>query len=127
VEAGNGGGRRGKGAVRWLRISLRSVHLTAVSVWLGASVYAPDTASLPEWLALVVVSGVLLVGTDLRDGLGVLREVRGAAILVKLALLAALPLLSTRLPLLLAVVALSAVVSHMPGRYRYWVLGRGPG
>jgi hypothetical protein len=124
---GNGQHRRGSGAWRWLRIGLRSVHLVAVSVWVGASAFAPQTAQLQQWFGLLLLSGLLLLATDLRHGLGVLREVRGASMVVKLALLCLLPFVDARLPLLLVVVMLSAIVSHMPGRYRYWVLGRGPG
>ncbi|RLB52771.1 MAG: hypothetical protein DRJ42_13920 [Deltaproteobacteria bacterium] len=31
------------------------------------------------------------------------------------------------MPILFFVLVMSSVVSHMPGRYRYWVVGRGPG
>jgi hypothetical protein len=53
----------------------------------------------------------------------VLLEVRGAVVVLKLALTALVPLLwDLRLELLGAALLAGAVSSHMPGRYRHHVL-----
>lgn len=112
---------------RWFRISCRSLHLLTMGVLVGGHVWGATAEDLRPWLVGVVLSGAGLMATDVFQNVGYLREVRGAVQLAKIALVAAVALLwEYRVAVLVAVVVLSGVVSHMPGRYRYWVLGRGP-
>ncbi len=118
---------RGPDLRRWFRISCRSAHLLTVSVLVGGHVFDVPADELVPWLYGVIASGAGLMVTDLFQGLGYLREVRGAANLAKIAMAASVAWLwDWRVPILFAVVLLSGVVSHMPGHYRYWVIGRGP-
>jgi hypothetical protein len=50
-------------------------------------------------------------------------ELRGVLTMVKLALLAAVPLAwAYRLPILLTIIAIGSVTSHMPRRFRHYSL-----
>lgn len=96
-------------------------------VLVGGHVFSTPADTLRPWLWATLATGAVLWATDLGQGAGYLREVRGVTVLVKLVLVASVALLwDWRVPLLFVVVVLSGIVSHMPGRYRYWVLGRGP-
>ena len=111
---------------RWLRISFRSSHILCISVLVGGHFFATPAHALRPWLYAVIGTGAGLWATDLGQGWEYLREVRAVTVLVKLALVASVAWLwDWRVPILFAVVLLSGVVSHMPGRYRYYALGRG--
>lgn len=113
--------------LRWVRTSLRTAHIAAFSGLVGGHVFAASPAQLQPWLIATIASGGGLVALSLYQSMAWLREVRGVAILLKLGLLCIIPLWwSARLPILFAIIVLSSYVSHMPGRYRYWVLGVGP-
>lgn len=112
---------------RWFRLSSRALHLLTTGVLVGGHWFDVSPEQLRPWLYGVVATGLALVATDLAQGLGYLREVRGATQIAKIAAVGLVALLwDVRLVLLFGVVLVSGVVSHMPGRYRYWVLGRGP-
>ncbi len=112
---------------RWIRIGFRTGHIAASTALVGGHVFGVDAGRLEPWLWATVITGVALIGTDLYQSLLWLREVRGAAVLAKAALLLAIPVWwDARVPILFAVIVIGSVVSHMPGRYRYWVIGRGP-
>lgn len=112
---------------RWFRISCRSLHLLSMGVLVGGHVWGASREALLPWLVGVVLTGAGLMATDVLQNVGYLREVRGATQLLKVVLVSSVALLwDYRVPILFAVVLLSGVVSHMSGRYRYWVLGRGP-
>ena len=103
-----------------------SLMLT-VSVLVGGHFFSAPADALRPWLYAVIATGAGLMGTDVLKGIGYLREVRGAAILLKLVVVASVTWLwDLRVALLFAVIVLSGIVSHMSGRYRYWVLGKGP-
>ncbi|MBI4701329.1 MAG: hypothetical protein HY744_09250 [Deltaproteobacteria bacterium] len=112
---------------RWFRIACRTAHLATMGVLVGGHVFAVAPDSLRPWLYATIASGAALMAPDLLEDWRYLRELRGASLLVKMAMVAAVAVFwEQRLLLLFAVVVLSSVVSHMPGRYRYWVLGQGP-
>ena len=112
---------------RWIRITLRTGHIVASSVLVGGHVFNLPAAELMLWLWATIATGVALIATDLYQSLLWLREVRGAAVMAKMALLLVIPVWwEARVPVLVAVIVIGSVVSHMPGRLRYWVIGRGP-
>ncbi len=84
--------------------------------------FAIDKARLEPFLLLVVVTGaglMLIEAWPLR--LAWLFEGRALMVLVKLAVLLAIPFVwSARVPLLFLVIAIASVGSHMPGRFRYY-------
>lgn len=106
-------------AERWFSVLLRSLHLAGV-VWLGAAVLGAPAGHSRAAL-LVLVSGLLMLAMDLRAGRMALREVAGAAVLVKLALVAWMALDARHAVLIFWVLVLgSAVTSHAPKGFRHW-------
>ncbi len=106
---------------RWLNITLRSLHLVGVAGAGGGFLYPVSPEHwLPFWY-LTLFSGGALVLLYLWSSALWLCQLKGLVILLKLALLAAaLWLPAWRGPLLLAVVVLSALIAHAPGKLRGW-------
>ncbi len=105
---------------RGLRIALRTAHILTAGVLLGGHVFAVPTAALEPWLWLAVVSGVLLFATDLYASFVVLFELHGLAVLLKLILLALVPVFwEQRVALLIMMLIVGGIVSHLPGRWRH--------
>jgi hypothetical protein len=108
---------------RWVIVALRALHLVAV-IALGAQLLgAPAAAGWPAAgvAAVVLGSGLAMLGLDLLAHRQHLRTVAGLTALVKLllvAILAAVP----ELLLFWVVVVLSAVVSHAPATLRHFVV-----
>lgn len=113
--------KRSPPLVRWVRTIVRSLHIPAIGLVLGA-----------WWLGdMRAAQGTVMVAAALTGlGLGVLffwqsrlwlLEVRGAVVIAKVAALSALPYLghTAGLWLLLAVAFIASVASHMPGNWRH--------
>jgi hypothetical protein len=104
---------------RWLSVLLRSLHLAGV-VWLGAAVLGAPAGHRGAAL-LVLASGTLMLFMDLRAGRLAVREVAGAAVLLKLALVAWMALDARHAVVIFWVLVLgSAVTSHAPKGFRHW-------
>jgi hypothetical protein len=113
--------------LRWIRMTMRTAHIATFSVVIGGHIFAVPADRIYPWLLAAIATGAGLIALSLYQSFLWLREVRGVAILIKLGLLCAIPLWwEARVPILFAIVVISSYVSHMPGRYRYWVIGRGP-
>jgi hypothetical protein len=106
-------------AERWLAVLLRALHLASV-VALGAQVMgAPMNAHVAP--AAVLGSGTVMLLMDLRARRIALRELAGAAVLAKLALVAWMALDAPRAPWIFWLLVLgSAITSHAPKRFRHW-------
>ena len=104
---------------RWTAVLLRSVHLAGV-VWVGAFVVASQPIGRTPAL-LMLVSGLVMLGMDLRAGRIGLREVAGAFVLVKLALVAWMALDPRQAVWLFWLLLVgSSVASHAPKDFRHW-------
>ena len=108
-------------ALRWVRITLRTVHLVGVAGLGGGFLYGADPAMWMPYLWITVVTGVVMVGVELwSTGLWLI-QVRGLSVVVKLGLIAWLLRADhLELPLLMAVIVISGVVSHAPADLRYF-------
>lgn len=108
---------------RALNVASRTVHLAAIGVLVGGHFFAAPVERLEPWLWLAIASGTALMAIEMYGSLDWLAQGSGLFVLVKLALLAATPFLwAWRVPILFAVLAIAAVGSHMPGRYRHYSL-----
>jgi hypothetical protein len=109
--------------VRVIRTTLRTAHLLAFGTLYGGHVYnLPAQRLWPAMLATVASGGTLMALEIYRTPVW-LGQVRGMATLVKIGLVAAVAVYwDQRLWLLTAAVIIGGVVSHMPGRYRYYSL-----
>jgi hypothetical protein len=108
---------------RLARPVLRAVHILTSGTLLGGTIFAQPEAELEPWLMGTALSGFALMATDLHASLAVLCEVRGISVLVKLVLLALVPVFwDARVSLLIASLMIGAIGSHLPARYRHKVL-----
>jgi hypothetical protein len=108
---------------RGVRTMLRAAHILTGGVLVGGVLFDQPPEVLSPWVHGMLISGFLLLATDLYASFAILCEVRGASVLTKLGLTALVPVFwGARLELLIAALLLGAVSSHMPGRYRHRVL-----
>ncbi len=111
-------------AARAWSVGLRTLHLAAFGVLLGGHAFAVDPEKLLPSLWLTIVSGIGLIALEMyAAGLYWLFLGKGITVLVKLALLLAIPVFwEARVMLLLLVVGIASVGSHMPSRFRHYSL-----
>lgn len=109
--------------VRTLRTTLRTAHLLAFGALYGGHVYSISGQRLWPALLATVATGAALMALEIYRTPIWLNQIRGVATLVKIGLVAAVAVYwDARLWLLTAAVIIGGVVSHMPGRYRYYSL-----
>lgn len=105
---------------RWVNIALRTAHLLGVSGIGGGFLLGADPALWRPWLWLVIATGGAMVALQLWQNAVWLIQIRGIATLAKLLLLALMFRAEDVAPLLfVAIIIISAVVSHAPGSVRY--------
>ena len=104
-------------------VGARTVHLAATGLLLGGHFFGVEADTLLPWLYVAIASGAVMFAVELYSSFDWLTEVGGLAVVLKLALLCAIPFAwSARVPLLFAVVAVAGIGSHMPGKYRHYSL-----
>jgi len=106
---------------RWSKISLRTLHLLAVAGVGGGILFALEKELWINYWWLALVSGVLMIVMDIAANPVWIVQVRGGVIIFKLILLA----LMVSYPawgsfLLLFIIVISTVISHAPGKLRYY-------
>ena len=108
---------------RSVRIGLRTVHIFTSGTLLGGYIFEQPLTVLEPWLLGSIISGLLLFATDLYANASILFELSGLAVILKLVLLAILPLFwDARISLLVIILVIGSVSSHLPKRYRHRIL-----
>ena len=108
---------------RLLQVALRSIHIMAMALVLGALPFGLGFAQLKVPVLMTVASGVALFALDLAKDPRVLLQGSGVAVLAKLVLLGCGHLWpAQQLAFYLAATAVASVGSHMPGRWRHYSL-----
>lgn len=106
---------------RWTKISLRTMHLVSVAGVGGGVLFGLDKIVWVNYWWLALASGILMMAIDIVSNPVWMVQVRGLVIYIKLLLLAFLGIYpqwdST---LLLIVIIMSGVISHAPGKLRYY-------
>jgi hypothetical protein len=106
-------------------IALRTAHLFAMAVFVGGVWLGVDDAALAPWRLGAVLTGFLLLASELSHGGGWFSQVRGLSTVAHVAALGLLAVGEGRLATALAVI-LGAAGSHAPKSIRKWSLwGRG--
>lgn len=108
---------------RQVQLVLRTIHVVAMAVLVGAVVLDSRPPGLLVWLALTGVSGLGLLAIELYRGMSFLYLGAGAAVVAKLTLLGvahALP--AIRVELYLAATAVASIGSHMNWTWRHFSL-----
>ena len=108
---------------RMTRTVLRAAHILTGGVLLGGYVFSAASSTLSVWWHATLLSGALLLATDLHASCAALVEVRGVVVVAKLGLLLLLPVAGAHAVLVLAtVLIIGAISSHLPGRFRHLAL-----
>ena len=108
---------------RWSKISLRTLHLLAVAGVGGGILFALEKDLWINYWWLALVTGVLMMVMDIAANPVWIVQVRGVVIIFKiflLALLVSYPAWGSFL--LIVTIIISAVISHAPGKLRYYSL-----
>ena len=106
---------------RPVQLVLRSLHIVAMALVLGALPFGAGFHALRLPILLTLASGILLFAIDLARDVAILTQGTGVAVLVKLALLGMGVLQpGARLPWYLAATVVASVGSHMPGSWRHF-------
>jgi hypothetical protein len=108
---------------RWSKISLRTLHLLAVAGVGGGILFALEKDLWINYWWLALVSGVLMMVMDIAANPVWIVQIRGVVIIFKLILLS----LMVSYPawgsfLLIVIIVISTVISHAPGKLRYYSL-----
>ena len=107
---------------RGISIALRTLHLASFGVLLGGHAFAIEADRLIPTFYLTLASGIGLMCVEVYvNGLQWFFLGKGVSVLLKMAILLAVPLFwDHRVLLLLLVVTVASVGSHMPARYRHY-------
>ncbi len=106
---------------RWSKISLRTLHLLALAGVGGGILFGLDNELWINYWWLAMASGALMMLMDIISNPVWLVQVRGLVIFAKLILLACLGIYPQWDSSILAVIIIvSAVISHAPGKLRYY-------
>ncbi len=106
---------------RPVQLVLRSVHIAAMALVIGAIPFGASYQALRVPILFTLASGVLLFAIDLARDLAILSQGSGVAMLLKLGLLGMGVLQpAARLPWYLAATLVASVGSHMPGAWRHF-------
>ena len=106
---------------RWSKISFRTLHLLAVAGVGGGILFGLDKDLWFSYWWLAMATGTVMMLIDMISNPVWLLQVRGLTVLLKLILIGLLG----RYPgyesfLLVVVIVISAVISHAPGKLRYY-------
>ena len=111
---------------RWVNITLRTLHIIGIAGLGGGFFYASESDSWQTFFELTIWSGVGLTAIAVWNNGTWLVQLRGQAILLKLLLLGLMPLMPVqRIPLFVAILVISGVISHAPASVRYYSLLHG--
>ena len=106
---------------RWTKISLRTLHLLSVAGVGGGVLFGLEKDLWVNYWWLALASGSLMMLLDIISNPVWLVQIRGVSIFLKLILLALLgvyPGLDGYL--LTVIIIISGVISHAPGKLRYY-------
>jgi hypothetical protein len=112
---------------RWISILSRTLHLVGICGLAGAYLYHQPIESWQLFLYLTVVSGLVMSGLEIyTDGIWLL-QLRGTAIGIKLLLLSTMIwwFEQPNSSIYFLVIIISGVVSHAPGKVRYFSVWHG--
>ena len=106
---------------RWSKITLRTLHILSVAGIGGGILFGIEREFWQAYWWLSVVTGFGIVLIDALANRVWLIQVRGLAVYLKLVLLVCLWKFPARdVELLMAIIVLSAVISHAPSKLRYY-------
>lgn len=107
---------------RSIRIFLRGLHIFSAGTLLGGHIFNQPALVLEPWLLATIITGLLILATDLHASMAILFELRGIMIITKISLLLlALSYVEASVPLIFTVLLIGVFGSHIPRQYRHRV------
>ena len=107
---------------RWLSISLRTLHLIGLAGVGAGFLFQLAFTHWQAYLMLIVLTGLAMVVLEIWSNGIWLLQLRGLATMIKLLLLSITLLIGLDTYILITVIIISAVLSHAPGKVRYYSL-----
>jgi hypothetical protein len=108
-------------AKRWTKIGLRTLHLLSVAGVGGGILFGIEKDLWINYWWLALVSGGLMMLVDIFSNPVWLVQLRGLTIFLKLILLGLLAVYPAwDIIILVVVIVISGVISHAPGKLRYY-------
>lgn len=107
---------------RWISISMRTLHLIGIAGLAGAYLYQQPESAWYPFLIATVASGIVMAAMEVyADGIWLI-QLRGTAIGIKLLLLSTVLWWfdQPNAVIYFIAIAISGIVSHAPGRVRYY-------
>lgn len=111
--------------IRWMNISLRTVHLIGVAGVGGAFLYRVQVSEWKPYLLLLIISGSGMFLLEIKANIHCVFQIRGMVTVVKVALLLVSIYVGLQAYILIGIIVLSGIVSHAPGKVRYYYLFKG--
>ena len=108
--------------MRWVNIMLRTLHLMGVAGIGGAFLYAIPEYEWRPFFSLTLSSGFLLMLLAIWTNGIWLIQLRGVATIVKLVLLTLALTGGLEPAILFTIIAISGIISHAPGKVRYYLV-----
>mgnify|MGYP000156022177 CR=1 FL=1 len=110
--------------LRWLNITLRSLHLIGMAGMAGGYLYQTSLVALLPFWGITLYSGLAMVGLAIWANGRWLLQLRGWVVLFKLLLLWSLPWLDGVIADgaawgFIVIILLSSVIAHAPAKLRY--------
>jgi hypothetical protein len=108
---------------RFWNIAARTAHIIAAGGLFGGHACGASRSELTPWLHAVIATGLVLSALEVSPIATWWCEIRGAAVLVKVALLAAIPWFwAERVWILALAMIIASVGAHLPRRWRHFSL-----
>jgi hypothetical protein len=108
-------------------ILFRALHLLAISILVGGHAFNAPIDPLRRALYVAIASGVGMALIEAYPSWRAFFEGWGILVMIKLALLCAVPFAwSHRFAILVVVLLIASIGSHMPKRMRHWAPFFGP-
>lgn len=108
--------------MRWVNISLRTAHLIGVAGVGGGFLYQLPFSAYKPYLLLLVLSGSGMLFLDIWCNITCLLQVRGIVTVIKIFILLSAMFIGMDEHILFTIIIISGVISHAPGKIRYYSL-----
>lgn len=108
---------------RFWNIASRTAHIVAAGGLFGGHACGASRSDLRPWLLGVIATGIVLSALEVSPIATWWCEIRGAAVIAKVAILAAIPWCwPERVWLLTLVMIMASAGAHLPRRWRHYSL-----
>lgn len=105
---------------RWINILLRTLHLIGVAGAGAAFLFSVSEEQWRPYMLLTITSGCVMVLVEVWSNAIWLVQLRGLSTLLKLLILLMTFVVGLQVYLLISVIVIAGLISHAPGKVRYF-------